>query len=124
MGEFLVAVVAAFMFFMVVLPAIGIMAGIFFRAGLPYAAGFWVSFVAVWLCIGQHSWTAFLTLSAAWAFAVWVARRKYQKKHGVKFSWHEGHYSGSLVCLLLFAPLWKSAPEESEPVLEECQAEA
>jgi hypothetical protein len=125
MGEFVIAVVAAFLFFMVGLPAIGILAGIFVRAGLPYAAGYWLSFVAVWLISGgSFSWGAALTLSALWTVAVWIARRKYQEQKQVLFAWHEGHYTGALVCLLLFAPLWSQPPtgEAVVPKLEECQA--
>lgn len=125
MGELVFAVVAAFLIFMVLLPAVGILAGIFLRVALPYAAGFWGCFITVWLFSGRTiNWGAVLTLSAVWTLAVWVARRKYQEQKGVGFSWYEGHYIGAWVCLTFFAPLRKAVPVEVEPKLEECQAEA
>ena len=124
MGEFIFAVVAAFLIFMVALPAVGILAGIFFRVGLPYAAGFWVGFVTVWVFSGSLlNWGMVLTLAGAWIFAVWVARRKYQEQKGLQFRWYEGHYTGALICLLLFAPLWSPTQAEVAPELEECPAE-
>ena len=123
MGEFIIAVFAAFVFFMVVLPVVGIVAGIFLRAGLPYAAGIWMCFVTVWLLGGgQVDWALTTVLSAAWVGAVWLARRKYQEQKEMRFSWHEGHYAGALISLLLFAPLWRASQAELEPALE-CQAE-
>lgn len=125
MGELLFAVVAAFLIFMVLLPAVGILAGIFLRVALPYAAGFWVCFVIVWLCSGRTiPWSVVLAFSAVWVAAVWLARRKYQEQKGARFSWHEGHYTGAWVCLAFFAPLRKGAQVEVAPDLEECQAEA
>lgn len=123
MGEFIIAVIAAFVFFMVVLPAVGILAGIFLRAGLPYAAGFWVCYVTVWLLTGgQVNWAMTAMLSAVWVGAVWLARRMYQAQKEVRFSWHEGHYTGALLSMLLFVPLWRAPQPELEPALE-CQAE-
>jgi hypothetical protein len=109
---------------MVVLPALGILVGIFIRAGLPYAAGCWVCFVAVWLCSGgTFRWEVAVTLSAVWAFFVWLARSKHQERNGSKFGWHEGHYRGALICLMLFAPFWKRSKGEIEPELKVCQSE-
>lgn len=125
MGEFLFAVVAAFLIFMVLLPAVGVLAGIFIRAGLPYAAGFWVCSVVVWLFSGGvfNGWLAG-GLSVVWALSVWSARRKYQEQKAVRFGWYEGHYTGALICLMFYAPLRKPAEVETHPELEECQAEA
>lgn len=125
MGELLFAVVAAFLIFMVLLPAVGILAGIFFRVALPYAAGFWGCFITVWLCSGRTiNWSAVLTLSAVWASVVWMARRKYQEQKGIGFRWYEGHYLGAWVCLTFFAPLRRKTQSEVAPELEACQAEA
>ena len=124
MGEYMVAVVAAFLLFMVALPAVGILAGIFLRAGLPYAAGYWFFFVAGWLFSGATgNWGIVLALSAGWTFLVWLARRKHQEQNGLKFSWHEGHYTGALISLMLFAPFWKKSQVVIEPELETCQSE-
>lgn len=124
MGESIFAVVAAFLIFMVALPAVGILAGIFIRVGLPYAAGFWVCFVTVWLHSGSLiNRGLVVTLVLGWTFVVWLARRKYQERKGLRFAWYEGHYTGALICLLLFAPLWPTPRAQVVPELEGCQAE-
>ena len=125
MGEFLIAIVAAFLIFMVLLPVAGILAGIFFRVGLPYAAGYYVSFILVWIFSGGvFHWGSVLALSAVWTGIVWMARRKYQERKGVTFSWHEGHYRAAYYCFMLLAPQRKSSQVGIEQDLEECQAEA
>ena len=106
--------------------AAGILAGIFFRAGLPYAAGCWGCFVTVLLfSSGAVNWVAVLGLSAAWTYVVWLARRKHREQNGLTFAWYEGHYTGALICLLLFAPLWsRTQADDAVPELGECQAES
>jgi len=90
----LLAIVGAFLLYVLLLPLIGIAVGFVARVIAPYVVGSVVGFALTGTLFGGSQWL-FVVISVLWMVAVWYSRSCLKKLCG-SLAWYEGHYFGAL----------------------------
>ena len=88
--EFILAVVGAFVFYLVVLPLFGWLVGFIFRVFLPYLS------LGLIVCVLKANSSWYL-LAALWILALIYIRRQALKRN--EYHWTEGHYEAARTIL-------------------------
>ncbi len=100
--EFLLAIIAAFFFYMVVLPFFGWLIGLFFRVCFPYSLGG----LLVYLLNINPIW---YLIAGLWLFALLVVRSRVARSRVLH--WTEGHYQSAKMLLTLGLLMEKQVEE-------------
>ena len=90
--EFLLAIVGAFFFYLVILPLFGWLIGLFFRVGLPYAGGG----LLIYLLDLHPAW---YLLAGVWLLGMLAVRNRIGREQ--LMDWSEGHYQSAKMLLSL-----------------------
>jgi len=97
----LLALLGAFLLYVLLLPLFGVLCGLLVRIVLPYALGGVAGYLSVAYLAGWSGtqWL-FILMTISWVGAVWHGRFRLKQVRGT-LAWYEGHYSGVLATLTL-----------------------
>lgn len=108
MIEFGLYVIGMFLFYILVLPLVGILLGSVVYLGLPYLAGVALACIAHKVFHGSFlDLGAFWLLAFTWSVALVHTRQLHKKVLELEHSWHEGHYLAATTLLLMGNPYRK-----------------
>lgn len=91
----LLAIVAAFLLYTLLIPLFGVIIGFVARILLPYIAGVVLGYFLINRLFGwSGSQWLFILMAVSWLVAVWHSRFRLKRLRG-GLAWYEGHYSGA-----------------------------